>query len=82
MQVCQLHPLTLLNPSLELTADLWLLSDINRGRKAQSPFTGSLTCSAVKAVDRGKAKHVEKIQAPYSLPIINTQPLCFLSFFP
>lgn len=70
-------PLTLLTPPLELTADPWLLPDISQGRKAQSPFTESLTCSAVRAVDRGEAKHVEKIEAPHSLPITSTHPLIF-----
>lgn len=81
----RLHPPpTLFAPPLELTADPWLLPDISPGKKVQSPFTGSLTCSAVKAVDRGEAKHVEKIEAPHNLPIPNTHPLFFFlsPFFP
>lgn len=80
LPVCQLRLLAL-TPPLTLTVDPWLLPYISRSRKAQSPFTVSLTCSAVRALDRGEAKYVEKIEAPHILPITKSHGLFCCSFF-
>lgn len=56
---------------------------ISWGREVQSPFTRSLTCPAVKAVDRGEAKHVEKVEAPPQLANQqNPSSVLFLFFSP